>query len=386
MNTSTISKTVYDQLISFTGETCVSLYIPTDSTNPDPRTNGVTFKNAINKALSQLEALGLKNETYEALDRECERLMTDEVFWKEQAKSFALLACGNQVFTFKLRESHPELLMINDHFYVLPLISQYAEKSAYYILDLDKEFTQMWFGTEHSLSKIEVPDLPRSVEEVTGEETNERNLQFHTGTDAGGSGNRPAMYHGSSSWKDDKDRYLERFLQAVDKAVIAFLKEKQTPLLLSGVEESTVMYRKLSKVKTLVDATLPKSPDPTKKEEQLHEQSWKVIAELQKQQRADVVSAFEETVPAKKLTLFPEILRQAAQGRVDSILLAENTRTWGMFDPESLTYLAENEQKPQSAELLNLAARLVLQNSGRVVILPQDEMPAGETAVATLRY
>jgi|GEM_PF-2352244 len=386
MNASTISKSVYDQLIAFSGETCVSLYIPTDPTNPDPRTNGVTFKNAMNKALAQLESLSLKNDTYDALDQECERLLGDELFWKEQAKSFALLACGNQVFTFKLREAHPELMMINDHFYVLPLISQYAERSTYYILDLDKEYTQMWFGTEHSLSKIEVPDLPRSVEEVTGEETNERNLQFHTGTDAGGSGNRAAMYHGSSSWKDDKDRYLERFLQAVDKAVVAFLNDKEAPLLLSGVEESTVMYRKLSKVKTLIDGTLPKSPDPTKKEEQLHEQSWKVIAELQKLQRDKTVSAFEETVPAKKLTLFPEILRQAAQGRVDTILLSENTRAWGMFDAESLTYLAENDQKPKSAELLNLAARLVLQNSGKVVMLPQDQMPAGEAAAAMLRY
>ncbi len=376
----------YEQLLENPRPTAVSICVPTDSLNPDPRTNSIAFKNLISTASSWLKQLDSATTTLLSLETASENLLADELFWKEQAESFVVLVAGDQVKSFKLTKKHPQLVMVNNHYYIVPFISELTQESTFYVLELDKEKTKVWRGSKNTFEAIEVPNLPRSIEEVTGTETGERHLQFHTGTDAPGSGKRAAMYHGSSSWKDDKDRYLERFLKAVDSAMIDFLNQRDQPLLLSGVEEATVIFQNLSNCKNLQIPALPKIPDPTHKEKTLHQLSWELVSERLQEHLRQVVTAFEETVPAKRAAVFPDVLRQAAQGKVDTLLIAENTHVWGLFDSKLLTTAIDQVQQPTSSELLNVAARLTLMNSGKVVVLPREKIPEQKEALAILRY
>lgn len=386
MPAQTISEQECKELLNATYPTAVSLYVPTDSTNPDPRMNSIAFKNLVQKAIDQLKALKITDMTSQTLRKISENLLKDQVFWKDQIGSFAVLVAGTEVKTFRLAKSHPELLMISDHFYVMPLLAQCAQKANYYVLELDQEHTQLWKGDQDGLTVVTVPDMPKSVAEATGTETDERNLQFHTSTTSPGGGERPAMFHGSSSWKDDHDRYLERFLHEVDHAVSAFLTPLHQPLLLSGVEESVVKFKKISKYPRILTATLPKMPDPTHKEERLHAEAVKVILMYQEDSRKNSLKSFEETVPAKKVSTLPDVLRQAGQGKIDTLFLAEDKQIWGEFDTQTLSTITDVHQNPRSAELLNIAASLTLQNSGKVLTVPVKQMPDGVIAAATLRY
>lgn len=382
-----ISQKELNELIEHSTPHSVSLYIPTDQKNADPRINSVAFKNAVNKALEKITALDLKDNTYKNLDKACEELSEDKIFWKEQLQSFALFVADDFVRAYKLPVAQPELLMINDSFYILPFLQIAQAQSDFYILELDKQKTKMWKGNSAQLDHVNVPDLPESVEEVTGVETDERNLQFHTRTDSPKGDMRNAMFYGSSSWKDDKDRYLERFLQAVDKAVMAFLKESKVPLLLSGVEELTVLFRKTSKMPQIFPKTLLKVDDPNKRPELLHAAAKEALQDIQQEEQNAAIKRFtEEPQMEKRVTVLPEILRQAAQGRVDTLYVAEQGSVWGTFDPETFTTLVENEQMPMSTELLNLAAKITASNSGTVVMLPTEMMPDGALAAALLRY
>ena len=382
-----ISSSELTELVEHSRPHSVSLYIPTDPKNSDPRINSVAFKNAVNKALERIKALDLKDDTYASLDKACEQLIADKLFWKEQDQSFALFVAGDFIRSYKLPISQPELLMINDSFYILPLVQMLQQQDTFYILELDKEHTKMWKGTNAGLEPVAVPDLPQSVEEVTGTEVNERNLQSHTTSDPANGGGKNAMFHGSSSWKDDKDRYLETFLQAVDKSVTAFFKESKLPLLLSGVEELTVLFRKTTKLANVLAENLVKVDDPNRRPELLHESAKSVLTEHQQKRLAAELTKFtEEPRQEKRVTILPEILRQAAQGKVDTLFVAETGLVWGTFDPVSLTALIENEQLPMSTELLNLAARITLANSGTVIVVSNDKVPENALAAALLRY
>lgn len=307
------------------------------------------------------------------------------MFWKEQGHSFAVLANEELFETFRLPVAVDDLILIQDHFFITPLIPL-VQPQQFFILELDKENTQLWRGTVSELKKITLPDLPTSIAEVTGVETGERHLQFHTGTQSPSGGQRPAMFHGSSSWKDDKDRYLQRFLQAVDKAVCAFLKQSSVHLILSGTEELVVLFRKISNCGQLFEINLPKPPDPTQKERQLRQQALTLLVTEVEKKKATAVKFFEETVPDKRVTSLPEILNQAFLGKVDTLLVAEGQRVWGSFLPETLTTQIEPTQSYLSAELLNLAARLTLINNGSVIVLPAEQLPADSLVTAVLRY
>lgn len=376
------------ELAQFSHAACLSLLIPTDPHNADPRINQTAFRKLADQALDRLKERDGGKETAETLKGLAAELLADEVFWKEQGESFLVLVGGKFAKTYKLPESQKEMLMVNGHFYILPLVPIVNSHCTFFILELDKEHTRMWKGsTTEPLQVVTVPELPKSVEEVTGLEMNERQLQFKTLGRGAGTQRQAASFHGSSSWKDDKDRYLERFLHAVDKAVMAFFKDKKYPLLLSGTEEPVVMYRKISKYGNIFSDDLKKAANPNHRKEQLQEQAAVYMESLLEEKRAAAVARFEEEpVAARKLSVLPEILRQAAQGKVETLLVAEGERCWGIFEPETLTTVIENEQMPFSSELLNIAAQLTLANGGEVFTPPIEQMPGEEKVAAVLRY
>jgi hypothetical protein len=376
----------FREVVEFSGPVCVSLYIPADPLNANPKANSIAFKNVVNDTLTELNSHKIKDKTAQTLDALCENILDDKIFWKGNQQSFAFFVSGDMVKYYKLPTSHPDFVMITDHFYITPMIPLIDQQLQFFVLELDKEHTRMWRGNIATLEKVEIPDLPESIAEVTGREMNERQLQFHTGTASPGGGKRPAMFHGSSSWQDDKERYAERFLQAVDKAVSAFFQDKKYPLLLSGVEELTVLFRKISQYSHLFETNLPKVDNPPQREKILHEHALSLLSSLIEEQKATALANFEEEPQqTKRVTILPEVLRQAAQGKVDTLFIAENKRVWGTFEPETLTAVIENEQQPFSAELINVAARLTLQNSGTVISFPDEQVPGG-TIAALLRY
>jgi len=385
MNKNIVSQKEINQLSEYTSQFCVSIYVPTDPINSDALVNKIAFKNAAHTAIKKLEALEITGNVYDRVRETCDNLIEDTLFWKKQSRTFVLLI-GNIVKSFSLTTEHPEIVMISDHFYITPLITELQKQTTFYILEVDKEHTGMWQGNENSLVKVDVPYLPKSVEEVTGTEMNERGLQSHSGSSNLG-GKNEGIFHGSSSWQDDHDRYLEKFIQAADKAVTGFFKDhKQYSLFLSGTEEPVVMFKKIFSNTEAIVSIIPKVTDPSHKEKVLHDQALAILTPLNEQIERLVLERFAETKPERKTTVLPEVLRQISQGKVDTLLIAEDTQKWGVFDPETMNTIIRDKQELQSTELLNLAARLTLQNSGKVTILPLEEMPDEGEIAAILRY
>ena len=382
-----ISQQEFQQLVAFSHPNCVSLYIPTDRTNPDPRLNSIRFKNSVNKAITQLAAIKVDKATSDSLDRVCEELLADSMFWKEQQESLAVFVAGDWIDWYTLPIKIPDLLMVADHAYVVPLAPIVAKQQVFFVLELDRDHTKMWRSNHKNLEVVEVANLPKSVDEVTGVEANERQFQFHTGTDSPRGDKRAAAFYGGSSWKDDKDRYLERFLKAVDKAVTVYLKETGYPLILSGVEELVVTYRQITRSSQVRKETLPKIADPNRTSYELHRRGLAIMEKIVAEKQDQALTAFfEEPRTERRLTLLPEILRQTTQGKIGTLFVAENARLWGTFDAETLTLIQETTQLPRSAELYNLAALLTLRNGGSVIVLPAEKIPGGSLIAAVSRY
>jgi len=376
----------FEHIVSYNSEFCVSIVVPFNQAVPDPHLNQIKFKHLLHNALSRLEISGNKNSTYLTLKNLGHQLLSDRNLWLQQSPGFIVFVSDDESYIYELDKHYEELIQINNHFYIVPLISQIINQSNFYLLELDKEHTQMWKGNEHSLQKISVPNLPHSITEVTGTEVNERNLQFHTNTKSPRRSSSVALYYGSSKWKDDHHRYLLKFLQSVDSAVTDFLTSSKDPLILSGVKELEIAFRNISKYPNILKTTLPKETNPAIKEKNLHQLSWAAVSDLIQNNIHNFILQYQETVPSKRVTDTCEVLRQASQGKIDSLLIAEHAKQWGSFDANTLSSFISGNQISNNDELFNIAARLTLLNRGKVTTVPQTQMPDNASIAALLRF
>lgn len=80
-----------------------------------------------------------------------------------------------------------------------------------------------------------------------------------------------------------------------------------------------------------------------------------------------------------------EILGAATEGRVDTVVVAEDETLWGRFEPGQ-ALVAHGKPGPDDEDLLNQAALLTLRNGGRAFALPRERLPRQVPAAATLRF
>ena len=77
------------------------------------------------------------------------------------------------------------------------------------------------------MGEVELPGAPRSLADALRYDEPDRQLQFYTGTPAGGD-RRAAMFQGQGTGIDDAKTNLLRFLRQVDRAVTARIKNSRS--------------------------------------------------------------------------------------------------------------------------------------------------------------
>jgi hypothetical protein len=88
--------------------------------------------------------------------------------------------------------------------------------------------------------QLEVPEMPRSLEETMAHDDAERQMRFHTETPATRSGNRPAIYHGHGAGADDAEtrRWIRAAMAACCGTRARAVRRKWLRQCTSGVEVS----------------------------------------------------------------------------------------------------------------------------------------------------
>ncbi len=85
-------------------------------------------------------------------------------------------------------------------------------------------------------------------------------------------------------------------------------------------------------------------------------------------------------------TALETIVTAAHEGRVDTLLVAENGHCWGSFDPATRTVARHEARQPGDRDLLDVAVTQTLRNKGRVIPMAPEALPDAEGAAALLRY
>jgi hypothetical protein len=376
-------------LVGCQASPCVAIYQPAHRVGPDTRAydrqDVIRFKNLLRDAETRLTSGGARAREVEDLLEPARRLLDDPSFWRYQSDGLAVFVAPGMLRTFRVPFPFDELVVVAPRFHVKPLLALLTGDGLFYVLSLSQNEVRLFAGTRDHLGEVELPEGPRSLAEALRHDDPERQLQFHTGTPAGGD-RRPAIFHGHGTGIDDAKPNLLRFCQLVDRAVVRVIRDGSVPLILASVDYLAAIYRDANTHSALLQAGVAGNPDRLRPDE-LHARVWPLVEPHFRRDRAEAIARYRALKGTDRAAHeVAEVVLAARDGRVDVLFVAVGVRTWGTVDAEARAVQIGAEATGQNEDLLNLAAVDTLQRQGTVYALPPAEMPDEAPVAAVLRY
>lgn len=367
---------------------CLSLYQPTYRQFPDSQQNVVRYKNLLRELKA---ALGEKHRNADAaaLLAPFEHLLDDGDFWAHPQDGIAVFSAPGFSHVEKVQREVPELVMVNDHLYMKPLVRVFQSEDTYQILALDRSAVKMYQGNRYVIDEIVMaPSVPRTVEQALGPAVALQGVQkkgdygsapANAGTSTG------AMFHGHGGKMDDARIDMERFFRVVDRAVTeAHSKPSTLPLILAALPEYHSHFQALSHNPYLLDEGVPMNagahgPD------KLRDEAWRLM-EPRYHARLEQLLDMYHAARARGLATddLTHALQFATDGRVGTLLVEADKRIAGHAEGH-IPHRADGNG-PGDGDILDDLSERVLKTGGQVIAVPQGSMPTGTGLAAVFRY
>lgn len=145
---------------------CLSLYQPTYRQFPDSQQNPVRYKNLLRQLKAAVERKH-RDRDMSALFEPFEGLVDDREFWAHPQDGIAVFAAQGFFHVEKIQRQVPELVSVNDHLYIKPLVRVFQSEDAYQVLALDREEIKLYQGNRYVLDQIKLaPGVPKTIEQA----------------------------------------------------------------------------------------------------------------------------------------------------------------------------------------------------------------------------
>jgi hypothetical protein len=367
------------------GEGCVSIFMPTYRPMGDGRQDQIRLRNLLRDAGEKLGEHGLAQRSAEVLKPAHE--LTDEAeFWRQPRKGVAVFSAPGFFRAYHLPIDVGERVVVADRFFLRPLMPLYQTRGGFYLLALSLNAVRLFEGRRESLDEIDLAGVvPTSFKDAMGIDEYDTVVQVHsTSTSSLG---RPGMVHGHGDNDQEKlKKDVLHYFQAVAKGLGPLLRDKRAPLILAAVQEHFPLYKTANKHPHLLEEGLTGNPDALAPHE-IHERAWPVAERFLLRERDEALERFRELRASGRVSSEVEdLVRAAEEGRVDVLLLAEDSEMWGTFDDASAEVELHLDPGNGDEELLDRAAYSTLVRGGTVFTLPAGRLPEGRPAAAVYRY
>ncbi|MDQ6759191.1 MAG: hypothetical protein M3Z32_04900 [Acidobacteriota bacterium] len=363
---------------------CLSLYQTTHRRYPENQQDPIRFKNLLKVLEESLLRQYSTSETGELLDP-FRALLEDKLFWNHTWDGLAVLASAGLFRTFKFQRPVLELAVVADSFHIKPLLRILQSDDRYQVLSLNRAEIKLFEGTRDNLDEIELaPGVPRTITQALGEELTE---PHQTVASYGGTGLGSNMRHGQGSKQDEKDIDEERFFRAVDRAILEHhSRPSGLPLMLAALTQYHSLFHQISHNPFLmadgieVDAAALTI-------DQLRQRAWSVMEPKVRSRVSKLANEFQQ---ARSKDLGSDdvstVAHAAAESRVGSLLVEAQRHISGQLDQGTGCITFGAVGSPQTDDVLDDLAELVLKKGGHVTVAPAADMPTTHGLAATFRF
>ena len=383
---SLLSKEDFTSLALFTGEVCVSIFIPTQRGGKEvlERKNQRHLKSQWKEVKTKLEKDGMSKEKIENMSNSISKLIDDGDFWRHQSDGLAVFLAENVFEHYTLPVYFEEHHYIGKEFYLKPLVPMFSGKGRFYILEIQLKHVALFEASNFSIVKIDVEDLiPSRLEERVGFDFEEKALQFNSQGAGGGIFNM----HGHAGADREKKDEIFRFFRAVDQGIDKIIHDETVPLVVSCEDHLFPIYKEANTYNNLFDESIPGNPNDSKNVLELHSKAVEHLKPYFEKERNQKMEAFKEKVPERTSTSVTDRLPSIYEGKVDTLFLENREDIFGTFDEENMKVKIEDGQTSNNISLMNLAAKKVIEQGGSVYLMEPAFMPGKDSKMnALLRY
>jgi len=385
-----VSRESLAELLASTTKPCVSIYQPTHRHHPDNQQDPIRFKNLIREVKTQLLEKHDKDSVAAVIEN-LEQLSRDAPFWNHRTDGLAVLASPTDFQVFDLQQSVDELAIVADSFHTKPLIRSLYATDRFQVLCITLAETALYEGNRNSIDRVELVDVPKTIEEALGEELTEPHQTVASYGDGSGGPNSghgsPAMFHGHGDNKDEMPIDRARFFRAVDRAILEHhSRPSGLPLLLAALPQHQTHFRQLTCNPSLIDAGIEIDP-MSLSADQIRELAWQALEPIYEQKLSQRVDQYHTAkAHGRGSDDLPSILSAALAGRVSDLYVASDHHIAGKIDAINGTMVPGELSNPEIDDVLDDLAEIVMGMDGEVLVLQSDEMPSKTGVAATYRF
>lgn len=357
---------------------CVSLLVPMLKKG-DTAQNAIRFKNALRDAEKGLLAYGLKKSEATEFLSEPTKYLADNYFWEYQNLGLAVYLCPAMQKVFSLPLSPEPVAVVNDRFYIKPLLPIVSREGRFFVLALSQKKTRLFEGTSQSFHEwnLEFPSLQDF-------ETEETHLQHHPIAD-GRHGNE-AQFHGQGAGKEEKKTDILKLFSRIDRLVSEFLKNSRAPLVLAGVDFLHSLYEEVNTFPRLIAGKMTTNIDRLKNET-VHEEAMRIVVPYLSNAQREAVDRYRKIQHSGKTSAdFHDVLRSAFEGKINVLLVAERPPIWGMYEPDTDGLIINEERLPGDEDLLDVASLETMRHGGSVFVVEENTLGDHVPIAAVYRY
>ena len=353
------SMTDFNKLREVRADACVSIYLPTTPITSEIGASKIEYANQVKEALAQSQSLTDKRRL-SAIENLLTGLSDYEEFWLKQARSLAVLATPDHIWTFRLANRLKSFVEVADRFMLSPLLRSITFAHTAHVVVISEATARLIeIANDIEPFEVKVPDMPKNMNSATG--TGNEKISSNT---AG---------------------RLTQYCRLVDSALRRYLTRSDIPLIVAGSDAAINAFRSVysgsNLIGEIVNAGLDRA-NPT----EIGDLARPVLDRYYERQVADIRSRFEHlTNEGRTTTDIALAARAATFGQIDTLLADMDEMVHGTVD-EKTGAVTFGKEGPDTYNVVDEIASRVLANGGHVLAVRKSDIPNNQSLAAIFRF
>lgn len=351
----------------------VSLLLP-----PTPTSEArLTLRNLAKDAALRLEQAGNRPAAVRGVLAPVDDLLDRHELWSGPESGLSLYIDAEEVSVTPGPAHGSPLCVVAPGFQIKHLLAAVPTPD-YAVLAVGMKAAHLYRNAGDGLVEVTSRGFPVAMDDVLRFDDREPQLQSH-GSSRRGSGRVTASFHGQGGRRDQTED-VARYLRVVVSGFESVLDREL--LVIAATDDTTAAVRRMSTYPHLLAEFVPGSADHSSAHE-LRRAALPIVNGPATSRPLDALRKIEAADAAHRTSDIGKAITAAFDGRVDVMVVANDTAVWGRYDADRRRIDA---LEAGSDDLLNLAAVATWLHGGTVFELPADEIAAAWPLVALLRY
>jgi hypothetical protein len=367
---------------------CISLYAPL-ARGGMRKGDETRLEQMLRQAQSLLTKEGLSPEAAAQLVQPMEDVLQDGLRSLQGEKIVGLVYFGSTVVkkTYAVSHSTPEMLVVDRHFDLRPLVDLLPLEDEFFVLAINKSQVILFQGSQDSFTPL---FLPPGASPELARQAAQGDLAPNPELDMRATLTTNNLIDKLYSTVSEQREYatFQEYIQAFCADLDQFLNNRNAPLIIATTEAMHPVVRKHLKYPHVAKEPIltPVAPDRSSVGE-LRTQSQKILERYHEGKKQEQIERYRNIAGTRfTAATVADILQAARTGQIEVLLASSRRNVYGSYDSDSGRVEIHNERQPTDTELVSLAVQEAMTHAARVYLVEDRELPQDCPMVAILRW